>query len=273
MQNSNIFHVIFFSIAGGVLSLLGGLALLRSKHLLANIERLAVPFAAGALLGAVFLDLIPEAIESSPASEVMGFTLVGVVAFFVLERNSHWFHHHHEEDSRKTKKAGLIILSDTVHNALDGVIIATAFLINVPTGIITAIAVASHEIPQEIGDFGVLLSRGLSKKRVLLINLLSALATTLSASIVFLVGSRNNLPVGALLGISAGFLLYIALSDLLPSIHSHIQKRRKLIDQSTTLFIIGILIVWGTITLTHSWLDVHHVDEAVPTFEDNSHSH
>jgi zinc and cadmium transporter len=237
--------VIIFSLIGGLFSLIGGLLLISNKKTAYSLAIYATPFAAGALIAAVFLDLLPEAIAEQNADSVMLATLIGIVLFFYLERFLHWFHHHHGHDTQKgfhKRPASLIIIGDTLHNALDGVAIAAAFLINVPTGIVTTIAIAAHEIPQEIGDFGLLLARGYSRKKVIIINIASALSTTIMAIITFKLGSADNLPLGLLIGLSAGFLLYIALSDLIPTIHES-TSRKKFIDIKAILFLVGIIVV------------------------------
>lgn len=253
MSSATYLDIIFFSLIGGLFSLIGGIFLLTQKKLLASFTRLATPFAAGALLAAVFLDLLPDGLEQSDASVVLKATLAGLVLFFIFERATHWFHHHHDVNDQKRKNIGLIIIGDTLHNALDGVAIASSFLISVPTGIVTTIAVAAHEIPQEIGDFGLLLARGVSKKNVLLTNALSALATLLMALVVFRLGSSNHLPIGALLGLSAGFLLYIASSDLIPTIHEQAQKS-KFIDINIVMLVLGIMLVGVSVQLAHHYI-------------------
>lgn len=238
--------VIIFSLIGGLLSLLGGILLLSNKKIAANLAKYATPFAAGALIAAVFLDLLPEAVHEADSGAVFLGTMAGIVTFFYLERFLHWFHHHHghgDIEGFSKRPAILIVIGDTLHNALDGVVIAAAFIVSVPAGIVTAIAVAAHEIPQEIGDFGLLLSKGYSKKKVLLVNVLSAFATTVFAIVTYSLGSTDKLPIGALIGLSAGFLLYIALSDLIPTIHEESHKSRHKFDFKPILLLAGILIV------------------------------
>lgn len=248
------FDVIFFSLIGGVFSLIGGVLLLSKKSLANKLAMYATPFAAGALLAAVFFDLLPEGIEASANPQtVLTWTLAGIVIFFFLERFLTWFHHHHEHaDAQNQSRKSLIIAGDTIHNALDGIVIATAFLISVPVGIVTTIAVALHEIPQEVGDFGLLLSRGMSRKKVLLANIFSALATTVFAVVTFALGSADKLPIGAMLGISAGFLLYIATSDIIPSIHEHTPKN-KLFDIRPILLLVGIVVVGVVIEISKKY--------------------
>ncbi|MDB5181244.1 MAG: putative Zinc/iron permease [Candidatus Saccharibacteria bacterium] len=249
-------HVIFFSLIGGVFSLIGGALLLSRRKTATALAEYATPLAAGALIAAVFLDLLKDGLEEAEPSVVLVGALAGIVLFFYAERFLHWFHHHHEHENTDPAK-NLIIIGDTMHNALDGVAIAAAFLVSVPTGIITTIAVAAHEIPQEIGDFGLLLSKGMSRGKVLLVNALSAVATTVMAVITFALGSADKLPIGLLLGLSAGFLLYIALSDIIPTIHDNAPKHR-LFDIRPILLLVGVLVVGVSVQLAHKYIDVGH---------------
>jgi zinc and cadmium transporter len=251
--------VIFFSLIGGVFSLIGAIIFLKSKRGADKLAKYATPFAAGALLAAVFLDLLKEGVEESSADSVMIAALVGIVTFFLAERLLHWFHHHHQHENSDPSKS-LIIIGDTMHNALDGVAIAAAFLVSVPTGIVTTLAVAAHEIPQEIGDFGLLLSKGMARKKVLLVNIFSALATTAAAVATFALGSAEKLPLGILLGVSAGFLLYIALSDVIPEIHENASKKH-LLDWQPVLLVLGIIVVGISISLSHQYIDAGHAHE------------
>jgi zinc and cadmium transporter len=246
--------VIFFSLVGGLFSLIGGVLMLSHKVLAQKMAQHATPFAAGALLAAVFLDLLQDGIEQSTPDTVLMSALIGIILFFFAERFLHWFHHHHQHKGEPRPTTALIVVGDTVHNALDGVAIAAAFLVSVPTGIVTTIAVAAHEIPQEIGDFGLLLAMGMSRKKVLLVNIVSALATTLMAVVTFALGSGQKLPIGALLGLSAGFLLYIAASDIIPEIHERSSKKR-LFDWAPLLLVFGAVVVAISIKLAHHYLE------------------
>lgn len=257
MTDANIWIVLFFAFLGGVVSLVGGALLLSRRSFAEKLAYYATPFAGGALLAAVFLDLLKEGIETSSSNEVLLATLVGILAFFLAEGFLHWFHHHHTHKSdKKDPKISLIIIGDTLHNALDGVAIAASFLISVPTGIVTTLAVAAHEIPQEIGDFGLLLSKGMRRKNVLLVNFFSALATMVFAGVTYAVGSTEALPLGVLLGISAGFLLYIALSDVIPTIHS--KERGKSFMSQAVMLLTGALFVGISIQVAHKYIDTGH---------------
>ena len=254
MQHANIMTVIFYSLIGGFLSLLGSVILVTGKtKQLDRFSQLAVPFAAGALLGAVFLDLLKEGLEHSPANVVMTSTLVGILVFFTMERATGWFHHHHEEDEHHHSNVTLFVLANTLHNALDGIAIGSAFLISVPAGIITTIAVAAHEIPHEIGDIGVLLAKGMSRGRVLLVNAVGAISAVCLAVLSYAVGGDGKLPVGILLGISAGFLIYVASSDLIPTIHRK-KVRSGAFDADLLLLFMGVLSVAGAVLLAHRFI-------------------
>lgn len=264
-------HIVFYSLVGGVFSLAAGFLLLTHRKMAESLASYVTPFAAGALLAAVFLDLLQEGLEVAAADTVLLSALGGIVVFFFAERFLHWFHHHHQHSDIATDPSvGLIVVGDTMHNALDGVAIAAAFLVSVPTGIVTTLAVAAHEIPQEFGDFGLLLSRGMRRRNVLLVNVLSALATTLLAVVTFALGSTDHLPLGFLLGVSAGFLLYIAMSDIIPTIHEQSPKH-KLISWQPLMLLVGVVTVGLAVQLTHQYIDAN-TDEHSHNSETVQHS-
>ena len=237
-----ILTVLFWATIGSVFSLVGGLLLVRAKHVNEKVIELALPFGAGALLAAAFLDLLPEAFEGT--EQALMYALGGFLLFFVLERVLGWFHHHHqhgdEHGVRNKTHVNLVIIGDTIHNAIDGIAIGAAFLVSVPTGIITAIAVAAHEIPQEIGDFGILLGKGMRPRRVVIVNLLSALATVVAALVTFWIGSDSYLPVSQLLALVAGMFIYIAASDIIPDIH---EKPHATAARQSLMLLLGVAVV------------------------------
>lgn len=265
--------VLFYSLVGGVFSLVGGILLLSKQSIANKLAKYATPFAAGALLAAVFMDLLKEGLEVSTADTVMLAAMVGVIVFFLMERFLHWFHHHHQHEG-KDPSTSLIIVGDTVHNALDGVAIAAAFLVSVPTGIVTTLVVAAHEIPQEIGDFGLLLSKGMSRLKVILANLFSALATVVFALLTYALGSEDHLPMGMLIGLSAGFLLYIAASDIIPEIHERSRKDR-LFDWQPVLLVLGAVLVSVTIQVAHGYIDEghNHSETDAHSLQEDCHEH
>lgn len=268
---TTLHYIIIFSLLGGVLSLLGALVLLSKKSIAQKMAYYATPFAAGALLAAVFMDLLKEGLEQSLNSDtVLYATLAGILLFFFAERFLRWFHHHHQHEE-SDPAVPLIIVGDTIHNALDGVAIAAAFLVSVPTGIVTAIAVGAHEIPQEIGDFGLLLRKGLSRKKVLIVNVMSAFATLIAAVGTYMLGSSEQLPIGVLLGLSAGFLLYIALSDIVPLLHEHTNHKR-LFDWQAAMLVLGVIVVSLSIAAAHTYIESDSHDSPHSSHEDSSHS-
>ncbi len=253
---SNLPMVIFFSLVGGVFSLIGGVLLLAKQSWVKNFARYATPFAAGALLAAAFMDLLPEAIASSDdPRNILICTLAGLIFFFLLETAINWFHNR----SKKLKKIHpvipMIITGDTIHNFIDGIAIAAGFLISPTSGIVVTLVVAAHEIPHEIGDFGLMLDKGLSRRKVLLVNIFSALATTLAAVIFFIIGDTQEISLAPLLGIVAGFFIYIAATNIIPTLHE--EKDKKEIVKKSSLLVIGVVLVGFTITTFHGMIDEH----------------
>lgn len=244
---STLEYILLFTFLGSIGSLIGGFILISREKFALKMSHFLASFAAGTFLGAAFLDLLPEALHEGEELNinVSLWMLVGIVLFFLLERTIHWFHHHeeyHEHEKETKPTVPLIIIGDTIHNLVDGVVIAATFLVNIPLGIVTTLAVAAHEIPQEIGDFGLLLHKGLSRKKVVLINVFSACAAFAGAIITYLAGNvlEDYLPI--FLAITAGFFIYIAASDLIPEIHHEKRKGFALIESA--LLILGIVFIY-----------------------------
>ncbi len=266
---ANYLHVLFFSLVGGVFSLIGGALLIGNASSAKALAKYATPFAAGALLAAALTDLLPEAIHETAEGAATRWMLVGIILFFLLEHFLRWFHHHHEHGKEEQAQAPLIIIGDSIHNLLDGIAIGAAFLISVPTGIVAALAVAAHEIPQEIGDFGLLLNYGFARRKVLLINMFSALMSTVGALLTFWIGSKSHLPLGELLALTAGMFVYIAASDLIPSIHQSAKGRVTYL--AAVLLILGVLTVGVTTEIAHEYIDGDHVEKAEAELMPESH--
>lgn len=243
-------YIIVFSLIGGILSLSLASLLLVNKKVAVKFAEYGMPFAAGALLAAVFLDLLPEGAEEGDTETLFVSALIGILLFFLAERFIRWFHHHHQHDNKNDPAVPLLIIGDTVHNILDGIAIAAAFLISIPTGIVTTLAVAAHEIPQEIGEFGALLGKGIPRRKVIFFNILSALSATAAAILTYYLGQTSALSMGVIFGLSAGFLLYVALSDIIPSLHEH-HNKKQLFDLQPLLLIIGVIAVAGMSLLIH----------------------
>ena len=252
-------YIIVFTLIGSIGALVGGVILLSKEQFAIRISHFLASFAAGVLLGAAFVDLLPEALEHAEelGSEIniFGWVLAGILSFFLAERFIHWFHHHsnHSEKAHLEEKKSvvpLIIFGDTFHNFIDGVAIAATFMIDIQLGIITTLAVAAHEIPQEIGDFGLLLHRGMSRMRVLQVNVLSALAALVGAILTYFLGASIEGFLPAMLSLAAGFFIYIALSDLIPEIHG--EDRKDVAFWETVLLLFGVVVIWLAVTTLHS---------------------
>lgn len=252
---STIIYIIIFTFVGSIFSLVGGMILLAKEKLALKLSHFLASFAAGTLLGAAFFDLLPEAAHAAKEKNIDIFlwTLIGILLFFLLERFIHWFHHHqeyHEHEKESKTTVPLIVLSDTIHNFIDGLVIASTFFISIPLGIVTALAVAAHEIPQEIGDFGLLLHKGVARKKIILINLLSASSAFLGAFLGIVLTDVSEAYIPYALALTSGFFIYIAASDLIPEIHYEKRKGFALIE--TALLIIGVIIVWIFVTVIES---------------------
>lgn len=245
--------VLFWALIGSVFSLIGGLALLSNEKVRTLAIRYGLPFGAGALLAAAFLGVLPEAIEESGVHEAVLYALGGFLGFFVLERTLGWFHHHehHHHDyahgSKNTTHQWLVVIGDTLHNAIDGVALGAAFLVSPAAGIGTALAVAAHEIPQEIGDFSILLGKGMKPLKVIWVNVLSALATVVAALGTYALGDASGINPAPLLAIAAGFFIYIAASDIIPDIH---EKPRREGNVQAVMLLVGVVVIAWVISLT-----------------------
>jgi zinc and cadmium transporter len=242
------FYMILAIIIGSVISLAGGALLLRFKKRRQTALLLTMPFGAGALLAAAFFDLLPESFDMADARAMLLYCLGGFIFFFVFERCASWFHHHHEHDGHghNARQRWLIVLGDLTHNAIDGVAIGAAFLVSIPLGIITALAVSAHEIPKELGTFALLLDRGWKDRTVVLANIATAIATIVAAVIVFTLGKDISELVAPLLAMTAGFFIYVAASDIIPDIHEQSQKVGTI---QAAMLVVGVVLVGVVITL------------------------
>lgn len=240
-----ITQILFWSFMGSVVSLIGGVLLaLRKKMFTHEQSLLLISFAAGVLLSTAFFDLLPEAGINLSLPGV----LAGIIFLFLLEKFL-WYHHHDEEHEGHKRTPMLITVGDTVHNFIDGVVIAGTFMVAPATGIITALAVAAHEIPHEMADFGVLLSKGWARKKVILINLLSAGTSLVGAILMYYWGGRINGILPVLLSFSGGMFIYLACSDLIPELHhGHAERKADSLWQ-LVIFGVGIAVVWALVML------------------------
>lgn len=235
-----------------LVSLVGVFALSIKEEVMRKYIFLLVSLAVGALLGDAFIHLIPEAFETSANPLYASLLIIfGILVFFVLEKFLHWHHHGDDVDADHVHPVGkLVLFSDGVHNFIDGIIIGTSFLVSVPLGVATTLAVILHEIPQEIGDFAVLLHAGYTRSRALWLNFLSALASVLGVLVAFALYSFGEMGEGfvnSILPIAAGGFIYIAVADLMPELH-----KTKKISQSILQLIslvLGVIMMLGLVFL------------------------
>lgn len=232
----------------GVVSLISltGIFLLSFKgDLFKKYISLFISVAVGALLGDSFIHLIPEAFADIEDTNALGLLVIGgILSFFVLEKFLHW--HHHGEDAEKSHVhpvGRLILVSDGVHNFLDGVIIAASFMVSLPVGFATTLAVILHEIPQEVGDFAVLLHAGYTKRRALYLNFLSALSAFLGGIAFFAVGEFAASLTAYFIPLTAGGFIYIAVADLIPELQKTKRMRDSLCQLAAVLS--GIAMMTG----------------------------
>ena len=230
-MNSLILWIIVFTALGGALSVLAaGAFLLLPERVRTRMLSPMVSFAIGALLGAAFLAILPHAFEvpGVDAHSVTLTVLCGILVFFLLEKMVIWRHCHtddcevHVPDVDKARHAAtgnLILIGDGIHNMVDGVLIAAAFLTDVHLGVVTSIAVIAHEIPQELGDFAVLLHSGFSRGKALLYNMLTSLTTVIGGVVAFYSLTLANRIVPYVLAVAASSFIYIAVADLIPGLH------------------------------------------------------
>jgi zinc and cadmium transporter len=254
--------IIIFTAIGGVLSVLAASVFL----LLPEAQRIkvlphGVSFATGALLAVAFWGLIPHALEEAGKEEfqwLSGTILFGILGFFMLEKLLVWRHCHsgsceeHGDKGHSRHAAGpLIVLGDSIHNFVDGVLIAAAFLVDVKLGIVTSIAVAAHEIPQEVGDFAILLHSGYSKSKALWYNILASLATVLGGILAYFGLADMHALLPYIISLAASSFIYVAVADLIPSLH-------KKTDAVSSLQQIGLIAAGVALVFTlHDW--AHHL--------------
>ena len=182
---------------------------------------MAISYAVGTLLGVALLALLPQALDRLPATTALGTLLAGIMAFFLLEKLVLWRHCHdtHECEVHTSSAASLVIVGDAFHTFVDGAVIAAAVLTSIPLGVTTALAVAAHEIPQEVGDVAILLRAGFSRTRAFTLNLLSGIGGILGAIGMLLASKSVPRLLPYVLAFAAGNFLYVAMSDLIPDLH------------------------------------------------------
>ena len=242
-------------LAGGLVSVL--LAALVAFRVQARLVPMLVSYAVGALLGAVFLDIVPHLFEgNADPGATAGLILAGILGFFVLEKLLLWRHHHGEgghghahgvlaqaEGADAGRSGWMIVVGDSFHNFTDGVIIAGAFLADVKLGVVTAAAIVAHEVPQEVGDFLVLLNSGFSRAKALALNALSSLAAVAGALLGYFALSAAQAWVPRILAIAAAGMLYVAVADLILGLHRPARLAETAVQ--VAFIALGVLTLWG----------------------------
>lgn len=234
--------IVVAGIAESLVSFVVGVAVIFAERRARHIVHWVISVAVGVLLGVVFFDLLPEA-ALRLGSSAFSWALAGFVGFFVLERFLAWFHRH---ESERSVAGHLVLIADGAHNFIDGVIIALAFLVDMRLGVVTTVAILVHEIPQEVGDFTILLHSGYSKKKALVANVAVSLTTIAGALVGYALGGQIGF-IGILLAIVAGNFLYLASADLIPELQHEHRTAAALLQ--VALVIGGILLIafFGTL--------------------------
>ncbi|MEK6848811.1 MAG: ZIP family metal transporter [Nanoarchaeota archaeon] len=223
------------------LSLLGIFFISMHEKKLRGILLLLVSFSTGALLGDVFLHLLPESSKNGLSFSASIYILSGILVFFVLEKIIHWRHCHLPESKEHIHPFAMLnLFGDGVHNFLDGILIGASYLASLPLGIATTFAIIFHEIPQEIGDFGVLLHGGFTKKKALLFNFVSAVSAILGTIAVLILGKNVNIE-SFFVPFTAGAFIYIAGADLIPELHKELSLKKSFLQLTALLLGISIM--------------------------------
>jgi zinc and cadmium transporter len=228
-------------------SLIGVVLLGFNQAFLHRILYILIAFSAGALLGDVFIHIIPEIAEIgfSPLTGI--YFLIGIIAFFLLEQYIHWHHGYGEHEESVHSSTYLTIFGDALHNFIDGIIIAISFLVSIPFGIATTVAVLFHEIPQELGQFGILVHGGWSRGKALLYNFLSALTAILGAAFVVMFAQDLAEVPTYLLAFAGASFLYIAMSEIIPELHKEKNVGKSVVQILAFLF--GVVVMAALLIL------------------------
>jgi zinc and cadmium transporter len=251
--------IVAMTLLGGVLSVAA--AAVVALNAKASQVPILISYAVGALLGAVFIEVLPHAFEMASSMHSMAATILGgILLFFVLEKLVLWRHCHldqceaHDPPTAVTHDHGrsglMILIGDTFHNFVDGVLVAAAFLANIELGLVTALAIIAHEIPQEVGDFLILLHSGYSKRAAILLNMLSSVAMVVGGVLAYFALQTMQDWIPPLLGLAAASMLYVSVADLIPGLHKRPELRATF--QQVILIGLGIATIWVVGELAHA---------------------
>jgi len=241
-QNLYWLYTLLATIGISFVSLIGVVAMSLKHKALQKVLLFLVAFSAGTMLGTSFFHLLPESLESLPTHLTFQLAFLSLVVFFLIEKILHW-HHCHDADCHTHSIGYMNLIGDGLHNFIDGMLIAATFSVSFPLGIAATVAIIAHEIPQEIGDFGVLLHSGFSKKNAILFNLVSALAAVAGAVVGILLLEQVTQLGKYLLPIAAGSFLYIGAADLLPELRKETNRTRLI--GLVFVFLLGAGIMQG----------------------------
>lgn len=232
-----------------LISLIGVFTLSLKEESIKKYIHLFISLAVGALLGDAFIHLIPEAFENFSNSNAVSLLIIlGIIIFFIIEKFLHWHHHGEDKDEPNIHPVGkLLLFTDSFHNLIDGIIIGVSFLASIPVGIATTLAVVLHEIPQEVGDFAVLIHSGYKKGKALWLNFISALTALIGVFIALIFGNIAETFSLWIIPIAAGGFIYIAVADLIPELHKTEEAKHSISQIITVL--IGILIMLALLLL------------------------
>ena len=231
--------IILSTLGISLIAILAAVSLSFKDSLLDKLIKYLIALSIGALLGGAFLHLLPEAAGEKPSA--LTFALLGIVLFLVIEKVLHW-RHCHDGHCEKHPFTYLVLIGDSVHNLIDGVIIAGAFLVDWKIGLITVVAIALHEIPQELGDFAILVYGGFTKKKALLINFLSAITVVIGGIAGYFLFERIENWLPYILALAAGGFIYISLADLIPELHREKSRRKQM--ALFAIVIIGMILMY-----------------------------
>ena len=239
-MNELLLWILGFTFLNGLVAFVGAFTLAIKPKTLQKIIFILVALSTGTLLGGGLLHLLPEAIKNLGVEAAINYLLIGFIIFFLMEKLLHW-HHCHDGVCKVHTFSQMILFGDALHNFIDGLIIAASFFVSIPFGIVTTLVIIAHELPQELGDFGVLTHGGFSKNKALFYNFLSQLTAVLGGLVGFFFVQSSGLE-SLLLPFAAGGFIYIAASDLIPELHKENDTKRMIL--SFTFFIIGIMIMF-----------------------------
>ncbi len=241
-------YIILTTFGIALIAFIGIFTLSLKDKVLNKILLILVSLSAGALMGGAFIHLLPESIEKGGDTNPFIYVLIGFILFFIIEKVLHWRHCHKGKCDVHTFHY-MNLIGDSIHNFIDGLIIAASYIVSVPLGLTTTIAIAAHEIPQEIGDFGVLIYGGFNKKKALVLNFIVALTIVLGGVVGYFISQSIEQAVVFLIPFAAGGFIYIAATDLVPEIKKETNVKKSM--ATMLVFICGILLMWLVKIIVH----------------------